>query len=122
MSTPHGKDSSAAPGQDSDLARLIALEQQLSAEQEAARTQDEHLLATARAAAAEELATLSRELDLLRQQLSTESQAATAERIRALEAEGAAACARYDALDEARVARLAGELLHWLLAGREGSA
>ena len=122
MSTPHGKDTSAAPGQDSDLARLITLEQQLNAQQEAARARDEQLIAAARAAATEELAALSRELDHLRQQLSTESQAATAERIRALEAEGARASARYDALAETQVARLAAELVEWLLPRREGAA
>lgn len=121
MSTPHGKDTSAAPGQDSDLARLIALEQRLSAQQEAARVHDEQVLATARTAAAEELAALARELDLLRAQLSQESQATTTARIQALEAEGAAACARYDALDDAQVTRLAGELVQWLLAGGEAA-
>ncbi len=121
MSTPHGKDTSAAPGQDSDLARLIALEQRLSAQQEAARVHDEQVLATARTAAAEELAALARELALLRAQLSQESQVTTTARIQALEAEGAAACARYDALDDAQVTRLAGELVQWLLAGGEAA-
>lgn len=119
MPIPHGGGTSVAPGQDSDLARLITLEQRLSAQLESAHAAHAALRAEARRDAGAELDALNRELEALIARLTGEAQAATAARIQALEAEGAAQCRRWDALEEVAIARLARDLLAWLLAPEE---
>jgi vacuolar-type H+-ATPase subunit H len=119
MATPHGSGTSAAPGPDSDLGRLIALEQELASRQEQARAENAALVEAARRDAAALLEAVSRELETEVRERTEASRRETAERIAAIEAEGRAACARYEALTPADIDRDAAALVAWLLQGME---
>ena len=102
-----------------DLERLIATEQRNEALVAGARAQADALLAAARAKVAADEQALRTSIDDAVRVAEAALAAERDRRVAEIAAEGRAAAARYDALDEARIAAVVPRLVEQLLAEEE---
>ena len=110
----------AAPTPPDALGELLQAERSFATRLEAARAEGETLVARARQEAEERAAGLEHDVDVGIARLETEAAAALDRAVAAIRSASAAACARFDDVDEARIREHARHAIRAVVAGTVG--